>query len=299
LITHGHADHSRFGHQYYLCTHQAKPVIRHRLGSSINIQSVAYYESVFINGVKFSFHPAGHIIGSAQIRVEYKGEIWVASGDYKLENDGLCKPFEPVKCHAFITESTFGLPNYKWKPQQVIAEEINSWWSKNKLEGKTCVLGAYALGKAQRVLQMLDLNIGRVYTHGAVENINKVLREQDVYLPETTKVTQTVKRKDTIGSLVICPPGSLGTSWIRKFPHVSTGIASGWMTANRNYVIDRGFALSDHADWEGLNQAVKATRAEKVFVTHGYTVEFSKWLNQQGIYSEVVNNLCEEERFYD
>ena len=152
LITHGHADHSRFGHQHYLCTDSAKPVIKYRLGSNTNIQSVAYGENTFINGVQFSFHSAGHILGSAQIRVAYQGQVWVASGDYKLEVDGISEVFESVKCHAFITESTFGLPDYNWEAQAIIAQKINAWWRKNQAAGKTSILGAYALGKAQRLL---------------------------------------------------------------------------------------------------------------------------------------------------
>jgi len=286
LITHGHADHSRFGHQYYLCTNSAKPVIKYRLGSHTNIQSVAYGESIFINGVKFSFHPAGHIIGSAQIRVEYQGQVWVASGDYKLEADGISETFESVKCHTFITESTFGLPVYNWEKQSVIAQKINDWWRQNQQEGKTSILGAYALGKAQRILNLLDTSIGRIYTHGAVENINQVIRAQGIHLPPTTRITQQLKRKAFVGNLIICPPGYLQTNWIKRFPAAITGICSGWMQdkiSNQKTVINDRFALSDHADWQGLNKAIKATDAESIFVIHGYTEAFAKWLNEGGL----------------
>ncbi|MEM6318325.1 MAG: ligase-associated DNA damage response exonuclease [Bacteroidota bacterium] len=299
LITHGHSDHSRFGHRHYLCTEAAAPVIRHRLGPTINLHTIPFGKKTYINGVQFSFHPAGHIVGSAQIRVEHKGEVWVASGDYKVEKDGICLPFEPIKCHAFITESTFGLPVYKWKPQAEVAQSINDWWRKNQAEGKTSVLGGYSLGKAQRLLQMLDPSIGKIYTHGAVENINEILRNQGVQLHDTIRVTQSLKRKEAVGEMVICPPGSLGTSWTKKFPSVSTGIGSGWMMlrgTRRRRSVDRGFVLSDHADWEGLNMTIKATEAEKVFVTHGYTSIFSKWLNDQGIYSEEVKTEYEGEK---
>lgn len=269
------------------------------MGQSINIQSVPFNETVYINGVQFSFHPAGHIIGSAQIRVEHKGEIWVASGDYKIEDDGLCEAFEPIKCHAFITESTFGLPIYKWKPQATITKEINDWWQSNKAAGKTSILGGYSLGKAQRLLQMLDPSIGPIYTHGAVENINEVLRNQGIQLHHTIRVTQQLKRKAAAGSMVICPPGFLRTSWIKKFTEATTAIGSGWMRLNRakkNRSVDKGFVLSDHADWEGLNQAIKATEAEKVYVTHGYTAIFSKWLNEQGIDATEVKTGYEGEQ---
>ena len=286
LITHGHADHSRPGHKHYLCTHAAKPVIKHRLGAKAVIQSVGFNESVFINGVKFSFHPAGHIIGSAQIRASYKGENWVASGDYKTEDDGFCEAFEPVKCHAFITESTFAMPIYKWEPQTTIAEEINAWWRKNKAAGITSLLGGYSLGKAQRLLQLLDPSIGKIYTHGAVENINEILRSQGLQLKDTIRMTEKLKRKELDGSMVICPPGSLRTNFVNKFSQVSTAMGSGWMMsrkARKNRSVDRGFVLSDHADWNGLNETIKATGAEKIFVTHGYTASFTKYLNEQGI----------------
>ncbi|MEO0337902.1 MAG: ligase-associated DNA damage response exonuclease [Bacteroidota bacterium] len=284
LITHGHADHSRWGHSHYLCTKSAKPVIRHRLGP-INIETVQFGETRTVNGVKFSFHPAGPIIGSAQIRVEYKGEVWVASGDYKVEDDGLAEAFEPVKCHAFITESTFGMPVYKWKPQAEVYQEINDWWRSNQEQGKVSIISSYALGKAQRVMQGIDASIGRVFTHGAVENTNEVLRKQGIPLIETTRVASKIKKEEYKGGLVIAPPSAIGSNWVRKFQPLSTGIASGWMAlrgARRRRNADRGFILSDHADWDGLNWAIKETGATKVIVTHGYTEVFTKWLREQG-----------------
>ncbi|MBR9922290.1 MAG: ligase-associated DNA damage response exonuclease [Bacteroidetes bacterium] len=284
LITHGHADHSRWGHKQYICTDLAKPVIRYRLGP-IKVHALPYGESISVNGVKFSFHPAGHIIGSAQIRVEYKGEIWVASGDYKTADDGLCTPFEPVKCHAFITESTFGLPIYKWNSQEAIFSGINQWWQDTKEAGKTAVLTGYSLGKAQLLLSKIDPSIGPVYTHGAVENINEVIRKQGIKLPDSIRVTNSIKRSAFPGSLVIAPPAAVNSSWVKKFGKVSIGMASGWMNlrgARRRRAADRGFVLSDHADWEGLNNAIKATGAERILVTHGYTAVFSKWLREQG-----------------
>lgn len=290
LITHGHADHSKWGHQHYLCTHSAKPVIQYRLGN-INIESVAYGETVTINGVKFSFHPAGHIVGSAQIRMEYKGEIWVVSGDYKIQNDGISEEFESVKCHAFITESTFGLPIYKWKPQADVMQEINAWWQRNKSLGKVSVIGSYALGKAQRLIQNLDTSIGKIYTHGAIENTNQVIRKQGVKLQATTKVSADINKKEYIGSMVIATPSAMQSNWMRRFSPVSTALASGWMTlrgAKRRRSADRGFVLSDHADWDGLNSAIKASGAERIFVTHGYTDVFTKWLNEQGYQAAIV-----------
>jgi putative mRNA 3-end processing factor len=283
LITHGHADHSRWGHKHYLFTDTAEPVIRYRLGN-INADTVAFGEKRQINGVNFSFHPAGHIIGSAQIRVEHKGEVWVASGDYKVENDGLSEAFEPVRCHTFITESTFGLPVYRWKPQEQVFAEINDWWRQNKEAGKTSVIGLYALGKAQRVLAGLDTSIGPIFTHGAIENTNKVMRKQGVQLPATTKMSREYKAQDAQGAMVLATPSAIGSTWMRRFKNTSIGIASGWMAlrgTRRRRAADRGFVLSDHADWVGLNDAITATGAERVIVTHGYTNIFSRWLREE------------------
>lgn len=284
LITHGHADHSRWGHKAYLATHSAGPVIKYRLGD-IKLQTVGYGEVTTINGVNFSFHPAGHILGSAQIRAEYKGEIWVASGDYKLEDDGLAEPYEPVKCQHFITESTFGLPVYRWAPQEEIFADINDWWRANKEAGKVSVLTGYALGKAQRLLMGLDQSIGNIYTHGAIENTNEVIRAQGVSLPNTIRVTKEIDKKDYPGNLVMSTPGAVGQSWIKKFGTISLGAASGWMTlrgARRRRGADRGFVLSDHCDWPMLLEAIDLTGADNIYVTHGYTALFSKYLRGQG-----------------
>ena len=298
IITHAHADHSRWGNKFYLSHHLSKPIIQHRLGQDISIESMEYGESRTINGVTFSFHPAGHIIGSAQVRVEYKGEVWVASGDYKLEDDGFCDPFEPVKCNVFITECTFGLPVFQWRPQAEVFAEINTWWKKNKSEGKATVLAGYSLGKAQRILQGIDSSIGKIFTHGAIEKTNEIIRNMGVKLNETIYVEPEMKKKDFEGSLIIAPPGALGTSWQKKFPAYEVGMASGWMKVRgtrRRQSLDRGFVLSDHADWDGLNTAIKATECEKVIVTHGYTDIFSKWLNDQGIETKVEGTEFEGE----
>ena len=257
--------------------------LRYRLGN-IKAETVDYGEVRSINGVKFSFHPAGHIVGSAQIRVAYKGEVWVVSGDYKVQDDGLAEPFEPVKCNTFITESTFGLPVYRWKPQATVFADINGWWRKNRAAGKTSVVGVYALGKAQRVLAGLDSNIGPIFTHGAVENTNEVMRKQGLSLPATTKVSREYKAKDMEGAMVLATPSATASTWMRRFKNVSVGIASGWMAlrgTRRRRAADRGFVLSDHADWTGLNEAIAATGAESVIVTHGYTNLFARWLREE------------------
>lgn len=297
LITHGHADHSRWGHKNYLSTVVAAPVIRYRLGK-IKLQTIDFGKPVKINGVEVSFHPAGHILGSAQIRLEYKGEVWVVSGDYKLEQDGLTEPFEPVKCHTFITESTFGLPVYEWRPQSEVFQEVNDWWRENKRLGKTTILTGYALGKAQRIIQHLDRDIGKIYTHGAIENVNEVLRQQGIPIQDTVRITPDTPKEAFAGNIVIATPSAVGSSWIRKFAPYSIGSASGWMNlrgARRRRSVDRGFVLSDHADWKGLNTAIDLCGAGQVYVTHGYTAIFSKWLNEKGISSAVVETQFEGE----
>lgn len=290
LITHGHSDHARWGHKQYMATVGAVPVIQHRL-RKIQITGVDYGQTVIVNGVQFSFHPAGHIPGSAQIRVEHKGEVWVASGDYKVEDDGLAEPFEPVSCHAFITESSFGLPIFRWAPQGEVIAEINAWWRSNASKGKISILSAYALGKAQRIIHHVDHTIGSVYTHGAVENTNAVLREQGYDIAPTIRLTKDVTTKEVIGGLVIVPPSAVGSSWSKRLKPHSVAFASGWMAmrgTRRRRAADKGFVLSDHADWDGLDSAIQATGAEQVFVTHGYTDTYTRWLRDQGYDAHVI-----------
>ncbi len=284
IISHGHADHSRWGMKSYITHNSNIPIIKHRLGEDITVAGYDFGESFTINGVKFSFHPAGHIIGSSQIRVEHKGEVWVFTGDYKTEDDGVAVPYEVVKCDTFITECTFGLPAFKWRPQEEVFKDINNWWAENKAEGKTSVLFGYSLGKAQRLLKHLDTDIGKIYTHGAIENMTEVVR-QLIDLPPTERVTRETKKEDIKGNIVIAPPSAHGTTWIRKMVPYVTASASGWMTfrgARRRRAIDKGFVLSDHCDWQGLLQSIKATGAEKVICTHGYTDIFSRFLREQG-----------------
>ncbi|MFW2542035.1 ligase-associated DNA damage response exonuclease [Primorskyibacter sp. 2E107] len=290
IITHGHADHARPGHGAYLATHQALPVMRHRLGD-IHAEGVAYGETRDIGGVTVSFHPAGHIPGSAQVRVEHGGEVWVVSGDYKTTPDGLCEAFEPVTCQHFITECTFGLPVFKWRAQERVAEEINAWWAAQAAAGGFALLGAYSLGKAQRLLHMLDPEIGPILTQGAVEATNAILRAQGYTLPDTIQVTPDLDVKALAGALVIAPPSALGSQWSRRFKNASTGFASGWMALRgirRRRGPDRGFVVSDHADWEGLLGAIRETGAENIYPTHGYTDIFARHLNEVGYAAQVV-----------
>jgi len=289
LITHGHSDHARSGMGRYLATDQALPVIRHRLGP-ITAEGVAYGEARQIGGARVSFHPAGHVPGSAQIRVEVAGEVWTVSGDYKTEADGLAEPFEPVRSHAFISECTFGLPIFRWEPQPAVIARIADWWHANAAQGKTSILGAYSFGKAQRLLAALP-PLGPILTHAAVEDMTQVLRDQGYPLPPTTRVTPEVTAKTHPGALAIAPPAALGSAWAARLGQVEEAFVSGWMALRgirRRRALGTGFVLSDHADWPGLNDAIRATGAERVFVTHGYTAPFRHWLESEGYDAGIV-----------
>ena len=293
VITHGHSDHARAGHEHYLAQRDGEGILRKRLGASIALQAVDYGESIEHRGVRISLHPAGHVLGSAQVRIEHDGRVWVASGDYKLEADGTCAPFEPVRCDTFITESTFGLPIYRWPTQAQLFAEIDAWWQRNAEAGRASVLYAYALGKAQRVLRHVDTGIGPIVAHGAVEPLNEVYRARGVALPLTFSATDPSLTKSLISrALVIAPPSAAGTPWLRRFGDLSDAFASGWMQlrgTRRRRGVDRGFVMSDHADWPGLQRAIAATGAERVFVTHGSVPVMVRWLTEQGLAAQAFD----------
>ncbi len=290
VITHGHSDHARFGMRRYLCHHLTKVIIKTRIAEELNVQSVEYGESVVRNGVKISFHPAGHVIGSAQVRLEYKGEVSVVSGDYKIEYDNISTAFDPVKCHTFVSESTFGLPIYNWKPQSEVINNIKQWTADNIAGGKTTVLIAYSLGKAQRLLK----NIGNdfpVYVHNSISRLNDALTGNGVDLPTYTKITTAINKANLQQGVLIVPPALRDSKWLKSLQNAVTGVCSGWMQVRshrRWQSADAGFALSDHADWSGLLQAIKFTEAEKVYITHGFTSAFSRYLNENGWKAEEV-----------
>jgi putative mRNA 3-end processing factor len=297
IITHAHADHSRWGMKNYLAHHKSIPVMKHRLGD-ISVEGVDYGEEILVNGVNVSLFPAGHIPGSAQVRVEHRGEIWVITGDYKLIDDGISTPFEPVKCHKLVTESTFGLPVYKWKSQNEVFAEINTWWKENSEAGLASVILGYSLGKAQRILCSVDESIGKIMLHGAIHNSNLALQEAGLEFPKTELITKDTEKTAYKGALIIAPPSAFGSPWMKKLKPYKVATASGWMSlrgARRRRNVDRGFVLSDHADWNELNQAVEASEAEKIYVTHGYTNIFSNWLNDQGYDAEPVTTEYEGE----
>lgn len=295
IITHAHSDHARWGMKHYLCQEKSKAILHHRLGNDIVVETKKYNEPFTINGVNFSLHPAGHVIGSSQIRVAYKGEVWVVSGDYKTEFDGISDAFEPVKCNTFITECTFGLPIYNWQHQKDVFNEMITWIKHNEAEGVNSVIFAYALGKAQRIIQNIFPHVEEIYTHGAIENTNKVLLESGTNIAPTILISKESDLKKIKGKVIIAPPAAQDTPWLRKLEPYKTALASGWMAlrgARRRRNVDKGFVLSDHADWKGLNSAIKNTACETVIATHGYTEIFSKWLHENG-----YNALTEKTHF--
>ncbi|HEY3780987.1 MAG TPA: ligase-associated DNA damage response exonuclease [Fimbriimonadaceae bacterium] len=291
LITHAHSDHARWGMGRYLCAAPGLEVLRTRMGDEARIDTLEYGETITRNGVKLSLHPAGHILGSSQVRVEDGGQVWVVSGDYKVEPDPTCRAFELVKCNVFITESTFGLPIYRWPAEGEIFGQINAWWKANQVAGRTSMIFSYTLGKAQRVLAGVDPENGPIFAHGAVRRINEGYRWAGVKLPEIGSPIAQPKGYDWSRALIVAPPSANGTPWMRRFGDVSTGFASGWMQirgARRRRAIDRGFVLSDHADWPGLLSTVKETGAERVLVTHGYSNILARYLAEQGLQTGVV-----------
>jgi putative mRNA 3-end processing factor len=291
VITHAHSDHARFGHAHYLCAAPGRGVLLARL-PGIPLDTVRYGERITHHGVTLSLHPAGHVLGSAQVRLAYGGQVWVASGDYKLEADGTCDPFEPVPCDTFITESTFGLPIYRWPPQAALMAEIFDWWQANARAGRASIVYAYTFGKAQRILHGLlrhagaDGMPGPVLTHGALTQLNAAYAEAGVALPPTALASELPPRSPLLRhALVVAPPSAQRSPWLRRFGDASDAFASGWMQlrgTRRRRGVDRGFALSDHADWPGLLQAISATGAGRVIVTHGNVPVMVRYLGERG-----------------
>jgi putative mRNA 3-end processing factor len=287
VITHAHGDHLRSGSGTYLSASASAPLIAHRLGADAPLSVVAYGETRTIDGVRVSLHPAGHILGSAQVRVEYRGEVWVASGDYKRAPDPTCAPFEPLRCHTFITEATFALPVFRWDPPAHTVLEICRWWEEMRAAGRAAVLFGYALGKAQRVLAELVRCADRpVYVHGALTDLVDVYRAAGIPMIATRRATEEARGKSFAGELIVAPLSARGSIWMRRFGDHSSAFASGWMRirgARRRRGYDRGFALSDHADWDALVATVAETQASRVFVTHGYTDALARLLTERGV----------------
>ena len=285
VITHAHGDHAVKGSRQYIAAEPGYRVLWSRMGQHARIQSLPFGESVDLNGVKVSLHPAGHILGAAQVRAEYKGDVWVISGDYKVAADSTCAAFEPIRCQTFVTESTFAQPIYHWEPQEKTFAEIHDWWRTNQSNNHASFVFAYALGKAQRLVAGLDQSLGPVFVHRDIESVNQLYRQSGVPLPATRTPNAGMTTEEWGRSLILQPPAA---RWTQGFPHLghfATSFASGWMVlpngcdARR---VNRGFALSDHADHQELLSAIIATGAERVLVTHGYIDEFVDELKSLG-----------------
>lgn len=256
---------------------------------------LAYGEAVDLNGVKVSLHPAGHIIGSSQIRLEKDGRVVVVSGDYKLaprSEDPTATPFETVRCDEFVTECTFGLPIFRWENAFDVAGEMLAWWRDCAANDRNAIISAYALGKAQRVMRLIadvagkDGMPGPILLHGAVTGLCEAYEASGVDLPQWEAVTVESAKVHKGRALVIAPPSALGTPWVRKLRPFETASASGWSAVRgtrRIRSIDRGFVISDHADWDSILNAIVSSGAERVGVTHGQTGPLIRYLREQGI----------------
>jgi putative mRNA 3-end processing factor len=281
VVTHGHADHARPGATSYLTAADGVEIVRARTGAA-SIEGLPYGEARRVGDVTVSLHPAGHCLGAAQVRIEADGVVWVVSGDYRPTPDATCVAFEPVPCDVFVTETTFALPIFRWSDPRAVLEEIETWWRDNRAAGVTSVLCAYALGKAQRVIAALEER-GPIVLHGAVARYVDIYRAAGVYLPETLRVDDDGPGADA--PLVVAPPGALGSPWLRRFGPVSTAFVSGWMHlrgARRRRNVERGFVLSDHADWPGVLETVRATGAGHVIATHGFADALARYLRETG-----------------
>jgi putative mRNA 3-end processing factor len=298
VITHAHSDHARWGSKHYLAQDDSYFFLKSRLGQDIDLETMPYGEQRKIGEVTVSFHSAAHIIGSAQVRVEHKGEVWVVSGDYKLEDDGISGPFEPVRCHTFITESTFGLPIYQWKPQPEIMEGIHQWVQSNQEKGRNSVLVAYSLGKSQRLIHGLSQYGYPIYGHGATYNMHQACRQvRD--MPDITYLSKEISKEEVKKGIIICPGSAVDSPWMKRWTPYALGVCSGWMQvrgAQRRRNADAGFVLSDHADWKGLLQAVEATGAECVYATHGFSATLARYLREEkGIQADIVKTSFGED----
>lgn len=299
LITHAHGDHAHAGSAAYLCAAAGERVLRRRLPDA-RIESLPYGERLRVGEVDVSFHPAGHVLGSAQVRVESRGEVWVASGDYKRAADPTCEPFEPVRCHTFITEATFALPVYSWDPPAVVVDEILGWWHGNRADDKPSVLFCYVLGKAQRILAELS---GRaeapIHLHGAMWAMTEAYREARITMAPAARISEDMRGKLLAQSLVLAPLSARGTRWMKRLPRSSDAFASGLMRVRgvrRQRAFDRGFALSDHADWRALLSTIDETGASRVLVTHGWSDAFARYLSEtRGVETGTLRTAYEGE----
>ncbi len=285
VITHAHTDHACPGSRRYLSSEDGWHVLQTRLGNAARIAALPYGRQLRLGDVLLSLHPAGHILGSVQVRLEYRGWVTVVSGDYKRQSDPTCRPLEPLACHEFISESTFGLPVYRWPPAERVLAEMEDWWRENQAAQRTSVVFAYSMGKAQRILASLDLTIGPVFVHPAIAELLPAYRAAGVRLPRTRLLDAEAIRACRGQGLVLAPPAGRNPRWLHECGPVASAMASGWMvlrSARARRTGQRGFVLSDHADWDGLLETIRVTGAETVGIMHGYTDALIRQLEKEG-----------------
>ncbi len=299
LVTHAHGDHARPGSAVYLCAAPCAPLLRRRFGDDVAIETLPYGERARIGNVTVSFHPAGHVLGSAQIRVEGADGVWVVSGDYKRAPDPTCAPFEPLPCDTFITESTFGLPIYRWDPVETVIGDIMEWWRRNGAEGRTSILFCYTLGKAQRLLaELAPVTDRTVLVHGMMMGMIDAYRDAGIPMLPVRVLTERPRGTSFAGELVLAPLSARGTPWMRRLGDLSDGFASGLMRVRgvrRQRAFDRGFVLSDHADWPALLETVRETGASRVLATHGHAEPLARHLRESGPEAGVIRTAWEGE----
>lgn len=285
VITHGHGDHAHWGMGHYIAVKESEHILRKRIGDA-KITTYRYGEVFHMGDVDVSFHPAGHILGSSQVRIQYNDEVWVFTGDFKRDLDLTCTPFEVVPCDVFISEATFSLPVYRWPDFRDEMKEVYAWWLKNKEEGFNSVLCCYALGKAQRIIAGLrELTGDPIWVHGTVDELNQSYAKTGLSWPDVYKVPLESKEKFS-GAMILCPPSALGSSWHKRLSPKKVAFASGWMRLRgnrRRKGYERGFVISDHADWPSLIRTVKETGCRKVYFTHGNTDAIVKYLKDEGV----------------
>lgn len=285
VVTHAHGDHAYWGHDRYICSVHTSEILKHRLGKDLPSEPLEYQKKIKLGNTWVSLHPAGHILGSSQIRIETKQSVTVISGDYKRAFDSTCLPFEIVPCDIFVTESTFALPIYKWPHPELIANQLTDWWTENASKDHPSIVFCYSLGKAQRLLSLLkEQRNKKVYLHGAVQSISKIYERLGISMIPFAPVSEKEKGESFAQDLILAPPSALGSPWMKRFPSCKTAFASGWMEirgTRRRRALDQGFVLSDHADWEGLIQTIEQTRAKIVLTTHGNTATLARYLREE------------------
>ncbi len=291
IITHAHSDHARPGSKAYLCAESCRELLALRLQKGATIETVRFGDEIQIGDATVSLHPAGHILGSSQIRIEHGGNVCVVSGDYKLQQDHSCEAFEPVRCDHFVTEATFALPLYRWEAEENVFKDIHTWWQRNQQESRTSIIYAYALGKTQRILAGLHSDIGPIGLHGSALQFLAPYKNQGVKFPSVLSANATNADALRSKGLVLAPPSAMKESWLKKFGACSEAFASGWMQVRgkrRMRALDRGFVISDHVDWDGILETIEATGAQHITATHGDSAVLVRYLQEKGYRADAL-----------